>query len=267
MNDINNLELEVYKQDNYQNVTKNDILEIVSRKANIPIYMQNNNTKDIINLKKELEKKIIGQDKAISELVNIYKKIKLGYKDNKCYSLLFQGPSGVGKTELAKIFGEKLTNNVIKLDMSEYSEPHSISKLIGSPAGYVGYGDNKHLFDKIKNNPFSVLILDEIERAHTNVINLFFQILDDGTVKDAMGNNINFQNVIIIMTSNVGFENNNLGFTNSNTHQLKETFSIPFINRIDNIIIFNRLSKDNITKLIVQRINHLKTKYANQHIK
>ncbi len=267
MNDINNLELEVYKQDNYKMITKKDIYDIVSRKANIPLYENKNNIKDIISLTNDLKKNIIGQDQAIDELINIYKKIKLGYKDDHCYSLLFQGPSGVGKTELAKLFGQKITNNVIKLDMSEYIEPHSVSKLIGSPAGYIGYGDNKHIFDKIKNNPFSVLILDEIERAHPNIINLFFQILDEGMIKDAMGNNINFKNVIIIMTSNIGFEKNNVGFINNNTSQLKESFSIPFINRIDNIIVFNHLKKNNIIKLIIKRINNLKLKYSNQNIK
>ena len=267
MNDINELELIIYKNKNYKSITQNDIYEIVSRKSNIPIYFKSNNIKDIINLKKELSKNIVGQNQAIDELVNVYKKIKLGYKDDKCYSILFQGPSGVGKTALAKIFGKYITNNVIKLDMGEYSEAHSISKLIGSPAGYIGYNDNKNILESIKNNPYSVLILDEIERAHPNVINLFLSILDEGTIKDASSNTINFNNTIIIMTSNLGFEQNSIGFINQNNNKLKEHFNIPFLNRIDSIILFNKLNKQDIVKLINQKLNQVKNKYFNTHIR
>ena len=179
---------------------------------------------------------------------------------------MFQGPSGVGKTNLAKIFGNYITKNVIKLDMSEYSESHSVSKLIGSPAGYIGYGDNMHILDKIKNNPFSVLILDEVERAHPNVLNLFLSILDDGKIKDSLGNIIYFNNVIIIMTSNVGYLKNSIGFTNNNI-SIKEEFSIPFINRIDNIVSFNILNKENIIKIINNKIDKLKNKYQDNTIK
>ena len=267
MNDINILELNVYKNSNYKTITKHDIMDIVSRKTNIPIYEKNNKSKDISKLRTNLSNKIIGQDKAISELINIYKKIKLGYSDNLCYSIMFQGPSGIGKTELAKIFGKSITNNVIKLDMSEYSEAHSVSKIIGSPAGYIGYGDNTHILDKIKNNPYSVLILDEIERAHPNIINLFLSILDEGLIKDAKGNIIKFNNVIIIMTSNVGFEQNGIGFTNNISNKLKEEFSIPFLNRIDNIVVFNKLNKNDVIKLINKKITKIKNKYPNINIK
>lgn len=267
MNDINILELDVCKKKQFNTIYKKDVIEIVSRKSNVPIYEKNNNTKEIIKLKNNLSKKIIGQDNAINELVNIYKKIKLGYSDNKCYSIMFQGPSGVGKTELAKIFGKHITNNVIKLDMSEYSEAHSISKIIGSPAGYIGYDDNLYILDKIKSNPYSVLILDEIERAHPNIINLFLSILDEGTIKNAKGDIINFNNVIIIMTSNIGFEHKTIGFNNNISNKLKEEFSIPFINRIDNIVLFNKLSRENIKKLINKKINYIKNKYQEINIK
>ena len=266
MNNINTIELNLYKKPKYQKITKKDIIEIISRKANIPIYSINKNANDIIKLKKILTSNIIGQDKAINQLINIYKKIKLGFKDDKCYSIMFQGPSGVGKTNLAKIFGNYITKNVIKLDMSEYSESHSVSKLIGSPAGYIGYGDNMHILDKIKNNPFSVLILDEVERAHPNVLNLFLSILDDGKIKDSIGNIIYFNNVIIIMTSNVGYLKNSIGFTNNNT-SIKEEFSIPFLNRIDNIVSFNTLNKENIMNIINIKIDKLKDKYKDNIIK
>ncbi len=267
MNDINNLELNIYKKHKYQNINKKDIIDIVSRKSNIPIYTINKNTNDIIKFKKLLKDNIIGQESAINELINIYKKLKLGYKDDKCYSIMFQGPSGVGKTNLAKLFGSYLTNNIIKLDMSEYSEPHSISKIIGSPAGYIGYDDNNHILDKIKNNPFSLLILDEVERAHPNILNLFLSILDDGKIKDSKGNTIYFNNVIIIMTSNIGCLKTSIGFTTTNLNQLKEEFSIPFINRIDNIVKFNQLNQDDITKIINKKINNIKDKYQDKQIK
>lgn len=268
MNQINNLELDLYKVSNYKKITKDDIIKIVSRKSNVPIYKYEKNSK-FNNIEKDLNNKIKGQEKAIKDLSNIYKKIKFGFKDdNNCYSMLFVGPSGVGKTELAKIFGKKLINkNVIKLDMSEYSESHSISKLIGSPAGYVGYNDNKNIFEKIKNNPFSVIILDEIERAHENILNLFFQILDEGKVLDSKGNSINFSNCIVIMTSNVGYNEASIGFnSNINNDKLKEYFSIPFINRIDNIIHFNKLSYENIKDLTNSKLNKLKNKYKQKQI-
>ena len=152
--------------------------------------------------------------------------------------------------------------------MSEYSEAHSVSKIVGAPPGYVGYSDNKTILEEIKNKPFSVLILDEIERANTSIINLLFQILDNGKIKDAKGVDVYFNNVIIIMTSNIGFDEINVGFNkniNSIT-KLKEYFSIPFINRIDNIISFNSLEENDIKKLTKIKIDKLIDKY-NKKIK
>ena len=198
--------------------------------------------------------------------MNVLKKIKLGFND-KCYSFLFCGPSGVGKTALATSFGEALVSkkNVIRLDMSEFKEAHSMSKIIGSPPGYVGYDDD-NVLDFIKNNPYSVLILDEIEKAHSNVINLFLQILDNGRIKNSKGEVIRFDNVIIIMTSNVGFLNNSVGFNNnvSENSKLNDSFSIPFINRVDNVVEFNHLDKVSIIKIIDMKINKLKNKYKKQ---
>ncbi len=267
MNDINNLELSIYRNHHYKNIKRQDIIDVVSRRANIPIFSKNCDDKCINKFKSYLKEEIIGQDDAINQLVNIYKKMKLGYSDNKCYSLLFQGPSGVGKTKLAKLFGKYFSKNVIKLDMSEYSEAHSISKIIGSPAGYIGYGDHLNVLDKIKSNPYTVLILDEIERAHSNIINLFLSVLDEGLLKDSQGNTVNFNNTIIIMTSNVGFEQNAIGFTDNLRNKLNEFFSIPFINRIDNIIAFNRLNRNEVIKLINKKINCIKNKYFDIKIK
>ena len=268
---INNLELLLTKKEKKQ-VTLNDIAEVINLKTKIPVYEILNEKRDIIDkIKNELESNIKGQNNAIKEVVNIAKKIKLGFKDDdKCYSVLFAGPSGVGKTKLAKLFGKCLVDkNIIKLDMSEYSESHSVSKIIGSPPGYVGYSDNKNILEEIRNNPFSVLILDEIEKAHPSIISLFFQVLDDGVIKDSKGNIVNFKNVVIIMTSNIGYNDINVGFNKNidNASKLKEEFSIPFINRIDNIINFNYLNEEVIKEIIEEKIKKIKTKYNNINIK
>ncbi len=269
MSKMNKLELELTKEKT-NIVTKEDVIKIVSRKSNVPIYELKDINKSIISdFEKELKSEIIGNTSNIDELIKVYKKLKLGFKDDgMCYSMMFTGPSGVGKTELANMFAHKVSNSVIRLDMSEYSEPHEVSKLIGSPAGYVGYSDNKNILEIVKDNPFSVLILDEIEKAHPNVINLFYQILDNGKVKDARGEDIYFNNAIIIMTSNVGYNFKNIGFESNNkvNNELKDNFSIPFINRIDNILKFDYLTKDNIKEIVNNKIKKLKEKYKSKNI-
>lgn len=154
--------------------------------------------------------------------------------------------------------------------MSEYSEAHSISKIIGAPPGYVGYSDSKNILEEIKNKPYSVLILDEIEKANNSIINLLFQILDEGKVKDSKGSEVRFDNVIVIMTSNIGFNDESVGFINDKEkiieEKLKEYFSIPFINRIDNIVLFNRLNKTDIEKIVVCEIEKMKQKYKNKKV-
>ena len=180
---------------------------------------------------------------------------------------MFCGPSGVGKTCLAKKFGAMLVgeSNVIKIDASEYVEAHTISKIVGAPPGYVGYTDNKNILEEIKNKPYSVLIIDEIEKANPAIINLFFQILDDGKIKDSKGTEVRFDNVTIIMTSNIGYENKNLGFINSEEeiimNKLKDNFSIPFINRIDNLVMFNYLNEEVIKVLVEKKLEDIKSKY------
>ena len=269
MTKINKLDLELSKEKT-NIVTKEDVINVISRKSNIPIFELNKlDKKDIIMFENKLKSTIIGNEKTIDELIKIYKKLKLGFKDdNMCYSLLFVGPSGVGKTDLAKIFSKQISNNVIRIDMSEYSESHTISKLIGSPAGYIGYEDNRNILESVKDNPFSVLILDELEKAHPNIINLFYQILDEGKLKDSKGEDIYFNNCIIIMTSNIGFNNNSIGFNNKNkvNNELKEVFSIPFINRIDNTLSFDFLTYDNLKNIVNAKIKKLKNKYKKKNI-
>lgn len=267
MNKINNLELSLYKTHS-RKVTKLDVAEVINMKTGIPIYeILNKKAKLIKQTEKILNKNIIGQDEAVKEVAKVAKKIKLGFND-KCFSFLFCGPSGVGKTLLARTFGENLVgeNNIIKLDMSEYKEAHSISKIIGSPPGYVGYDDNTNILEEIRNKPYSVLILDEIEKAHTNIINLFLQVLDEGKIKNSKGKVVRFDNVVIIMTSNVGFHEINVGFNNKNTKisRLNDSFSIPFMNRVDKVICFNPLNEDDILKIIRMNLKKFKDKYSDK---
>ena len=265
MNLINNLELSIYKK-RLQKVEALDVAKVINDKTNIPTYeILNQKSKMITQATQKINKLIIGQDEAVKEVCNIFKKIKLGFND-KCFSFLFCGSSGVGKTALAKLFGKILVgeNNVIKLDMSEYKEAHSISKLIGAPAGYIGY-DDSNILEQIRNKPYSVLILDEIEKAHRNIINLFLQVLDEGRIKNNKGKEIRFDNVVIIMTSNAGFHEINVGFNNEfRTSRLNESFSVPFMNRVDKVIKFNDLNENDVKKIIKLELKNFKNKYKDK---
>lgn len=264
MDKINNLELFLMSK-NIKEVQLEDVANVICSKTKIPVYEILNDELCLNNMENDLKNKVIGQDDAIKELVKITKKVKLGYKDDKKpFSLMFCGASGVGKTMLAKTFGKLLAGkNIIKLDMSEFAEEHSISKFVGSPPGYVGYSDNKNVLEEIRNKPFSVLILDEIEKSNRSIINLLFQILDDGVIKDSKGVDVKFNNVIIIMTSNVGFNDINVGFNKNvnNLTKLKDNFSTPFINRLDSVIYFNNLNEENIENIIKNKLDKMVIKY------
>ncbi|MFV0249434.1 MAG: AAA family ATPase [Bacilli bacterium] len=273
LSEINDIELNLYKKIKKE-VTVDDVAEVVFMKTKVPVFeLLNDKKKVIVDLEKKLREKILGQDRALEEILYIAKKIKLGFRDNnKCYSFMFVGPSGVGKTELAKLFGSSMVGetNVIRLDMSEFSDSSSLSKIVGANPGYVGYDDNKNILEEIRNKPFSVVLLDEIEKAHPNVINLLFQIFDEGKLKDSNGREIYFNNAIIIMTSNIGFYDKSIGFNSLKAtinSKLKENFSPPFINRIDNIIVFEPLNEKNIIKLINSKIKKLYEKYNDVKIK
>ena len=266
LNKLNSLELTTT---NSKEVSINDIASVINNRCSIPMYeVLSDSVKSIKTIEDSLSKTIIGQDNAIKELISITKRIKLGYKDNKCYSLLFIGPTGVGKTLMAKNYAKSFLgeSNFIRLDMSEYSDATSINKIIGSNPGYVGY-DDKNILGLIKEKPNSILLLDEIDKAHPSVINLFYQILDEGKIKDNQGNVIRFDHITIIMTSNVGFEEIKVGFNQNKEDEvissLKTVFPPSFINRIDNIITFNNLNKDNLIDIINNRIDYIKNKYNN----
>lgn len=261
-------ELELTTKKSKKTITLEDIAKVVHLKTNIPIYeIMKDNLNSIQKLEKELTKNIIGQEQAIQELIKITKKIKLGYSDNKIKSFLFIGPTGVGKTNLAKIYAKYLNgeNNLIRLDMSEYADATAINKIIGSSPGYVGYQDNNTILTKIKEKPTAIILLDEIDKAHPQIINLLYQILDEGEIKDAQNNTVNLNNNIIIMTSNLGFEETKVGFNHENNtnikSSLKQKFSPSLINRIDNIIIFNQLTEKDMTSIIKNKLKQLEEKY------
>ena len=269
VNKLNELQLN-YKNTNKE-VTIQDIATVINNKTKIPLYeILGDNAKTINVIENNLKKELIGQEEAINKIIKTTKKIKLGYKDNRCNSMLFVGSSGVGKTMLSKIFADNLVgeNNYIRLDMSEYSDSTAINKIMGSSPGYIGYDDNKNILEEIRNKPNAIILLDEIEKAHPLVINLLYQILDYGKIKDSKGNIIRFNNNIIIMTSNIGFEKNKVGFTNINNDNiisnLKNEFSNSFINRIDDIIIFNNLNEEQITKIVKNNLNKIKNKYKDK---
>ena len=263
---INKLELDMSKHKKRCIVTKEDIAYIFNMKTSIPIYeLLDDNIKLIKKIELELKKSIIGEDEAIKSCVDVIKRIKLGFKDDKPYSILFVGPSGVGKTRLATLFSKSF-GNFIRLDMSEYSEPSSVTKIQGTSPGYVGYNDNHNILEDVKDNPNSLILLDEIDKAHPDVLNLFFQILEDGKIKNSIGEYIYFNNTVIVMTSNAGYLDTNIGFNKSDRKNLKDSFSIPFINRIDNVIYFKSLNEDDIRKIICNKMNELKNKYKTKNI-
>lgn len=263
-------ELEINSNYNKNKITIDDVAFIINSRTNIPIYeVMDNSGSYIDNIKNKLNSHIIGQEEAINTLMEMTKKIKFGY-NNGVYSCLFVGPSGVGKSALAKLYAKYLVgeNNFIRLDMSEYSDSTSVNKILGSSPGYVGYDDNKNILEEVRNKPQVIILLDEIDKAHPSVINLFYQILEEGKIKNSKGTVVNFSNSIIIMTSNVGFEVNSIGFNkkDSTLSSLKNYFSIPFINRIDNVIVFNKLDRDNISNVINIKLEDIINKYMNINI-
>ena len=259
------------------NLTEEDIAEVIASWTGIPVnkITQDENEK-LKHLEETLHKRVIGQNEAVEAVSKAIRRGRVGLKDpnRPIGSFLFLGPTGVGKTELSKALAEALFGNesaMIRVDMSEYMEPHSVAKLIGSPPGYVGYDEGGQLTEKIRRKPYSVILFDEIEKAHPDVMNMLLQILDDGRLTDAQGRTVNFKNTVIIMTSNVGArmitDKNVLGFSSDNKGkegeekeyenikkdvmaELKKEFRPEFINRIDDIIVFHKLTKEDIEQII-----------------
>lgn len=252
-------------------VQPEDVAKVVSNWTGVPVTQMNRDeTKQLANLEKDLHKRIIGQDKAVSAVSSAVRRSRSGIKDENrpIGSFLFLGPTGVGKTELAKaiaaaIFGSE--NNLIRIDMSEYMDQIANSKLIGSAPGYVGYDEGGQLTEQVRRHPYSVVLLDEVEKAHPDVFNLLLQVLEDGFLTDSKGRKVDFKNTIVIMTSNIGsrslFETQALGFNADNTSQtklrqdrvrqaLKEFFRPEFLNRIDETIIFDELNQKQLRQIV-----------------
>ena len=222
----------------------------------------------MLNLEQNLHKRVIGQEEAVQSVSRAIRRNRAGLKSTKRPpSFIFVGPTGVGKTELAKslayeMFGDE--NSIIRVDMSEYMESHSTSKLIGSPPGYVGYDDAGQLTEKVKRHPYSIVLLDEIEKAHPDVFNILLQVLDDGRLTDNQGNTVSFENTIIIMTSNAGsnLNTNSIGFggtvvanRNKILDALKDTFRPEFLNRVDEIVVFNSLNENELIQIVDLMLN------------
>ena len=277
---------------NVMNLTEEDIAEVIASWTGIPVnkITQDENDK-LKHLEETLHKRVIGQNEAVEAVSKAIRRGRVGLKDpnRPIGSFLFLGPTGVGKTELSKALAEALFGNesaMIRVDMSEYMEPHSVAKLIGSPPGYVGYDEGGQLTEKIRRKPYSVILFDEIEKAHPDVMNMLLQMLDDGRLTDAQGRTVNFKNTVIIMTSNVGAraitDKNILGFSNNAGDgkqeqekeyetikkdvmaELKKQFRPEFINRIDDIIVFHKLTNEDIGKIIEIMLKQVKTRLSEQ---
>lgn len=269
---INNIWLNNKNKLSLRKVTIEDVSSVLKEKCRVPIYEIEKDYNKLLKLEDYLNNKVIGQKEVIEKLVQVTKKIKLGYKkSNVPYSFLFVGSSGIGKTYLVKEYSKYLDIPLIRLDMSEFRENHSVSKIIGSPPGYVGYDDTNNVLEQVRNNPFSIILLDEIEKAGRDVINLFLQILDEGMITDSHGNKVSFQNTIIIMTSNVASEKNTIGFNDDNkslvNDSLRETLSTIFVNRINMICQFNKLNEENIHKIVNKKIKEIKNNFLDSNIK
>ena len=274
---------------NEPKVTTEDICNVVSNWTKIPVSkLTEEETKRLKDLNLTLKNRVIGQDEAVENLARAIKRARVGLKDEKrpIGSFMFLGPTGVGKTELTKSLAECLfgdENAMIRFDMSEYMESHSVSKLIGSPPGYVGYDEGGQLTEQVRRKPYSIVLFDEIEKAHPDIFNMLLQILDDGRLTDSNGRTVNFKNTVIIMTSNVGARNivekHSIGFASKEDSkqnyektkslvmdELKKTFRPEFLNRLDEIIVFNKLGKEAIEKITKLMLDDVKVRLKNKNI-
>lgn len=286
-------QIERLKENDEENVKEEMIVDsscvahIVSEWTKIPVQkLEQEESQKILHLEEELHKRVIGQEEAVTAIAKAIRRGRVGLKDpnRPIGSFLFLGPTGVGKTELSKALAQAMfgsEDNMIRVDMSEYMEKHSVSKMIGSPPGYVGYDEGGQLSEKVRQNPYSVILFDEIEKAHSDVFNILLQVLDDGRITDSQGRNISFKNTIIIMTSNAGAQRiiapKLLGFMSTkdeeeNYKKMKENvmaevktmFKPEFLNRIDEIMVFHSLTKDNIKDIAALMINTICDRAINQ---
>ena len=254
-------------------VTPDDIAKVISKWTNIEVSkLQESDRERLLKLKERLEKRVIGQDEAITLVADAIIKSRSGIKDPKrpIASFMFLGPTGVGKTEVARSLAYELFDDethMIRIDMSEYMEKFSVSRLIGSPPGYVGYEEGGQLTEAVRRNPYSIVLFDEVEKAHPEVLNLLLQILDDGRCTDSNGRTVDFKNTIIIMTSNIGSSEILSNNSSKVMDEIRNVFKPEFINRIDEIIVFNTLSKENIYKILNKIITEIEERLKNINVK
>jgi ATP-dependent Clp protease ATP-binding subunit ClpC len=268
-------------------VTENEIADIISAWTKIPVKkLAEEESERLMKLESILHERVVGQEEAVTAVAKAIRRGRVGLNDpnRPIGSFLFLGPTGVGKTELCKALAEAMfgsETSMIRVDMSEYMEKHSVSKLIGSPPGYVGYDEGGQLSEKVRRNPYSVILFDEIEKAHPDVFNILLQVLDDGRITDAQGRQVSFKNTIIIMTSNAGAERiispKTLGFASAVDleadykkmkegvmEEVKRLFKPEFINRIDEIMVFHPLTKDNIREIVEIMLNNISRRTESQ---
>ena len=257
-------------------VTEEDIANIVSKSTNIPVSkLVKGDREKLLTLKDTLAKRVIGQDEALELVSDAIIRQRAGIQDQNrpIGSFLFLGPTGVGKTEVCKALAEALfdsDNHIVRIDMSEYMEPHSVARLIGAPPGYVGYDEGGQLTEAVRRKPYSIVLFDEIEKAHRDVFNVLLQLLDDGRLTDSQGRTVDFKNTIIIMTSNLGSEyllNNDSDAKEKVMELVHQNFKPEFINRIDEIVMFKPLSKDVQIKIVDKMLNELKARLEGNNIK
>ncbi len=265
-----------------QEVTFDDIAEVVSKWTSIPVQNLNQSEKDkLLSLESILKEKIIGQDSAIRVVADSIKRSRTGLNDpsKPLASFLFLGPTGVGKTELSKVTAEIIfdsNSSITRLDMSEYMEKHSVSKIIGSPPGYLGFESGGQLTEAVRKNPYSLILLDEIEKAHKDILDILLQVLDDGIITDGQGNTINFKNSIIVLTSNLGSQSiNDLSVRKEDTNEIKKVvdnelkkfFKPEFLNRLDEIVIFNNLELNDIKEIAKIQLQNLEKRLSKKNLK
>ncbi|MCA9725841.1 MAG: AAA family ATPase, partial [Kurthia sp.] len=280
--ELANLEEEVESTDKLlrEDVTAEEIASIVSRWTGIPVTkMLEGEREKLLRLKDTLHERVVGQDDAVRLVSEAVWRARAGIQDpNKPIgSFLFLGPTGVGKTELAKALAAQLfdsEDHFVRIDMSEYMEKHSVSRLVGAPPGYIGYEEGGQLTEAVRRNPYSVILLDEIEKAHPDVANILLQILDDGRITDSQGRMVNFTNTVVIMTSNIG-SHYLLDLHNTEGHavedlvmaELKKHFKPELLNRLDDIIMFHALTDEHFYEITRKYVNHLVQRVAEQEIK
>ena len=267
-------ELKNLQENEYLKVTVQDVADVIEQWTKIPVKeISVEETQKLMDLEKRLKETVVGQDRAIEVIAKAIRRNRAGISAvKKPSSFIFVGPTGVGKTQLVKSLAKDMFGSedmIIRVDMSEYMEKHSVSKLVGAPPGYVGFDEGGQLTDRVKRKPYSIILFDEIEKAHPDVFNMLLQILDEGRLTDSQGGVVHFENTVIVMTSNIGttFKNQSLGFgaqeeeyqrEEQRVHDaMKENFKPEFLNRIDEIVVFNRLSKDNLRKIVDIMISQL----------